>query len=495
MTTEEPKRSADEVSLDLNFVPKWAREPSTHNPYADFEGGRERRGEDRGGDRYGGERRARPPRRDEAPRGGGGRPDRRPRRDERGGRSERPPSSRPGEGRRESAGPRVFAGPRPPQTLPVDVSFIPDRHGLGGAVHRIQATRRAYPLAQLAHMFLSRPSLYLVKMEMRAPHPPRPDKTTAPASGTDPAPRAPAPSMFQCSACQAVFRDAAGVERHALAAHVDHFFTIEETAGEPPTGQFKCVVRCPRSGRLLGPPNHHGFNEALAEIHSERFSRETLDEYRATLEMVHEPDVIEQWKKEYSTRRVYRRKEAPAEDPPMKWMEATAWMRGQVSGLVRETRRAVTPAPVAAENGDPALRRTVREAWTREERFPMSLMLALRPALRHMGMHLFKAGGMSFVTAIRPAPINPEFAIPTIRHALDYLTGHPGTTWAQMRQDLYPGRAEADAECVALEKDLRWLVDKGHVIEFYDGTMAIPRGGSSVASPRQSAGHADQANA
>ena len=475
MTPEEAKQVSGEDLLELNFVPTWAREPSTRNPYADYEGGRARRDEhDRRADFRGGNRRPRAGRRDEGSRSGGRPEHRGPRRDERFAREEGG-APRPGSAGRAPEGRRTAPHEAPRPALPVEVSFLPDRHGLGGAVHRIQVSRRAYPLAQLAHMFLTRPSLYLVKIESRPPR-------SAPTPNNPGSPLA----LFQCTVCQAVFLNAAGVEQHAMAAHVDHFFTIEETAGDPPAGQFVCVARCPRSGRLLGPPNHHGFNEALAELHSELFSRETLDEYRASIEMIHDPAVIEQWKQEYVKRKVYRARNAPAEDPPMKWMEAKAWMRGQVTELVREAKRAVTPASVAIECGDAGLRRAVREAWTREDRFPMSLMLALRPALRHMGMHLFKAGGVSFVTAIRPSPVNPEYAVPGIRHALDYLSSHPGATWVCMRQDLFPGRAEDDAECVALSKDLRWLVDKGHVIEFHDGTLAVPRGGHAAAPPRES---------
>jgi hypothetical protein len=501
MSDDDDKRPGEEVLLDLNFVPEWAREPATRNPYAEFSGG----GRDRGGDHPGSgrgpfrDRGARPDR------GGGGRHERGVRRNGRDG----PPRGRGGEDRgfrggedaasvRPAGGPHRgrTGGPRPSPELACDISFLPDRRGLGAAVHRIQSSRQAYPLAQLAHMFLSRPTLYLVKIEQRPP------RRAAPPGGSAAPER---PPLFQCAICQAVFTARDAAERHAAAAHVEHFFTVEEAAGDPPTGQFVCVARCPRSGRLLGPPNHHGFNEALTELHAERFSHLPLTEYRATLEMAHEPEAIEQWKQEYARRRVYRRKPeagpadpapsadagdgaaaepgtgAPSADsPPVKWADVRVFLRERAPGLIRETRRAVVPAPAAAEMSDPALRRLVREAWTREDRFPFSLMLALRPALRHMGMHFFKAGAVSFVTAQHPSPIKPEYAVPTIRHALDYLVAHPGATRAQMRHDLFPGRPDDDPECVELERDLRWLVDKGHVIEFFNGTLSVPRGASSV---------------
>jgi hypothetical protein len=116
-----------------------------------------------------------------------------------------------------------------------------------------------------------------------------------------------------------------------------------------------------------------------------------------------------------------------------------------------------------------------------ENRFPRTLMLALRPALRHMDMHFFKAGSVTFVTAVHPAPINPDFAVPAIRDAVRYLAGHPGVTRAQMLEELFPGAPAESEDRVALERNLQWLIEKGHVIEFFDHTLALPRGGTHVA--------------
>ena len=468
--TGEPERA--DLALELNFVPTWARRPPTENPYADgrFEGRESRGAEERheGRERFragapgargrGFERR--PPRREgglAAPKSADGGSSRPPREARRG----RPAPERPA-----PAGAAPSAAPRP-APLPIEIHFLPERRRLGAAAHRIHATRRAYPLSELAHLFLAKPEFYEVKIE-RARGAAEPLK------------------LYLCEADRMVFLQREEALAHAVARHSDRFFEARETELGPPQGQFVCVARCRRSGRLLGPPNHHAYNENLLQAHDEVAPELTLDEYRREIETVRDPEVIEQWKREASKVTLYHRRDMP-DAPPLKPHEARALLRDQLApALIREVSHATVPAAVAMNLEDERLRALLRDAWSRESRFPMSLMYALRPALRHMGLHLFKAGSShTFVTAVAPSPIAPERAIAPIRAALDYLAAHPGCTRAQMLQDLFPGRdPAADAEARALLGHLHWLVEKGHVIEFFDGTLSIPhapapRGGES----------------
>ncbi len=468
MENDEHPKAAEDTPLELNFVPQWARKPSADNPYTDFRGGGRDEREERGGRRgypgrereergFGAERRRTPFAREERR----VRPERGPRRDAE-PRAPEAPAARPA-GRPERRGPRTDFAPR----LPVDIHFLPDREPLGGLVRKMHAAHRAYPLAQLAHLFLDKPEACSVKIE------------TLRGGGGEPL------KLFQCKTCRQVFLNRPTALDHVADAHLEDVFTIEETISEPPTGQFVCIARCRRSGKLLGPPNHHSFNEALLEWHREHFAHESLDDYRHSLEMIHDPALIEQWKTESVTRKVYRRKDT-ADAPALRLSEARAAMEKEIApARVAEATRAILPATAARQTSDGRLQRALRDAWTREDRFPVTLMLALRPALKHMGLHLFKAGeNHTFIAAVAPTALNPAHAIPPIRDALTYLAAHPGITNAQMLDDLFPGTPADHPPRQDVLRHLRWLIDKGHVIEFFDGTLAVPR----PSSPAQ--GHA-----
>ena len=474
-----------ELALDLNFVPGWARKPP-ENPYAGRAeaGAGERRPERFGfrddrrggfGRRDGGDRRG--PRREGSfsreggprpgggfrrPEGGGGRPDGRPPRRDGDNRFPRP--ARPGDDRR---GPRRDGGDRrPPREaqprLDVKVTFLPDRERLTMVVRDIQATRRAFPLIEIANRFLGREDLYLVKLELPAP-----------AEG------APRQTFVQCLECKRVFRSRANAEAHILADHLDKFFHVEETEVEPPAGVFTCVARCGLSGALLGPPNYHGYNEKIQELWSSRFAHLSKAEYLGRIETVRDEALVAQWKDSLRKKTVYRLKEVPEgqEAAAMTKAEAQDWMRaGRLNGLIRESGRCLVPGPQSKKFDDGALRAAVSLAWQRETRFPFTLSLALRPAFRHMRLHLFKVNAReTFVTAVPPQPVDLATAPAVVKEILGFLEAHAGATRQQVLEGLRPGTDPEVPAAAELLLHLGNLVANGGVIEFFNGTLALPR--------------------
>jgi hypothetical protein len=370
--------------------------------------------------------------------------------------------------------------------LPFQVSFIPEQDHLAAVVRDIRASQHAFPLPEVAHRFLHSPEWHSVKLEAERPEQGKPG-----------------PQLFQSKVSGRVF-----VRREAAeAAVVDELlaerFEVEEVPQDPPSGQFVCVGRCRLSGELLGPPNYHGYTQRVEELHRTRFAQMTLDAYRREIETVRDPELIEAWKQQCSTRTVYRLKsaggeqavavkatESEATDSEGTDSEATAAEEMDVRAArayvqeqllpraVVAVHRAVIPGPASRELTDPALLGLLRSAWGREQQMPLTLMRALRSAFRHMGLHVFNAGkGRRFVTAIAPRPLGAARVIETIQPTLDWLREHPGQSRHDLVAALRPGTESDPALLAEVLQPLRWLIEKGHVIEFYDGTLAVPRGG------------------
>jgi len=346
----------------------------------------------------------------------------------------------------------------------VKVTFLPDRERLALVVRDIQASRRAFPLIEIANRFLGREDLYLVKLELAPP-----------AEGQE------RQTFVQCLECKRVFRTRANAEAHLLNDHLDKFFSIEETEVEPPAGAFNCVARCRLSGILLGPPNYHGYNEKIQELWSSRFAHMSKAEYLGHVETVRDEALIEQWKDSLRKKTVYRLKEVPEgqEAAAMGRSEAQDWMRaGKLNPMLRESGRCMVPGPQSKKFDDGALRSAVSLAWQRETRFPFTLSLALRPAFRHMHLHLFKVNAKeTYVTAVPPKPVELETAPPIVKEIVAFLEAHPGVARQQVLEGLRPGANPESSEAAELLLHLNNLVANGGVIEFFNATLALPRGG------------------
>jgi hypothetical protein len=411
---QKERADARDVILELNFVPQWARKPAGENHYAKHEPSddRPRRRDDR-------PRRPRPERRDE-------------RRDER---------------LREHREPIV--------ELPVTVSFLPEQKRLASMVKQIHHSRRAYPLMDLANLLIHDAEGYLVKIEG--------NKET------------PGFEMFQCRKCKAVAIDEEAIALHIMSKHLADEYEKEEIETEPPAGVFPGVARCRRTGILLGPPNHHSYAQKLAEVHQSKFAHLSLEEYKRDIEIVKDEALIEQWKEESRKQTVYRLKSDPTAEP-VDLKRAEADFARKVPDLYEATHRAVVPAKVAQSLEDRNITHAIRAVWSKESRFPLSMSFAMRAAFRHMHLYLFKAGKINFVTHIKPNPVSPDKTIDAIAEVLLFLKDHPGSTRKHMLEVLHPSLDPSSKEALDALQPLSWLIERGHIIEFFNGTLSVPLG-------------------
>lgn len=455
----------EELVLDLNFVPSWARQPPSADPYAGFaaEERQDRRGS---GSRDRRERPARDERRGPGrPRGDGSRD----------GRSRRPdgPPGR-GEGRRpdrrrEDAprGNRPMERQHPPRErepfLPVQVSFLPEQQRLATMVADIRTSQHAFPLPELAYLFLSRPDWHLVKIEA--------NKKSGGAYVLE---------FYQSKMDGQLYLTYEEAIQSVAQQALANCFVAESVQQEPPSGNFVCVARCRISGELLAPPNHHAHKEAVEELHRSRFSHMTLDDYRRNIETVRDPELVEKWKENWRTQTVYRRKPASEDGEPGEPVDLATARAMCVSEIgpaqVAKVKRAVIPGTVSRSLQEPRFTRVLRAAWAREQKFPASLVRALRGAFRRMGLHMFESkDGAVFVTAITPHPVDPERVTEVIREILVWLKEHPGCKRLDLIAGIRPDIGDDPAKLGEVLQPLTWLIDKGHVIEFHNGTLAVPK--------------------
>ena len=448
--TESTPENKDTLVIDLNFVPGWARKPPEHRSFAGPASEARDRGDDQGGDSR---RRDRP---------------------------ERPSSQdrRPGGARRQNLRDRPrgeadsFRAPPEPvdeRLAALEVSFLPERRGLAPLANRLAKSNRAYSLFEVAALFLSKPEYYLIKIEV-------------PGSLAD-------FSIFQCAECKTVFLTRDAASSHVFSKHFEKFCNKEQQEAEPPKGNFVCVAKCGLSGVLLGPPNYHDYTDKVAEIHHTRYPDMPIEAYRKRIETIHDVALIEQWKEEMRKVVVYRFGQGEKAVTFNRFAEAESYFREHgLAETIKEARSVVVPGTIAHAMEQGGLRRVIEDAWQRESRFPLKLSVILRLAFRHLGLHTFKAaGGHTFVTSVAPNAIDPEHTVDVIRVILDFISSKPGCTPLELVAALTQAPEQTPVEggvpvpvVVAppkesdLKRQLQWLVEKGHVIEFSDGRMAVP---------------------
>ncbi len=486
-----------DLNLDLHFLPSWAKAPSNRNLYADFQGGGEERGDRRRDDRPG-RRREGPQSRDRQ----GPRPEGGPRRPE----FRRPDGPR-GEGRpqgdRRPQGEGRFdrgSQGRPPQQemLPeVNINFRPEEKGVDSLSRQIKVTGRTYPLFEVAQMVLAKPERHTVVFSVQ--------------KGPDGKPVQP---LFVCALDDTLWLSEAEAVEYVLNKHFNTFYQAEKTEIEPPKGTYTFVAQCGMSGNILGPPNHHDYQNQLHKLHAERFSRMPFDVYKSRVRIVRDEAVIKKWLESQSFRTEYVCLNMPEAIRLGSRDEVVKHFRENHLPIIIKQVETHTMTGTASRNlRCQPLMRLVRAAWDEQRRFPMQISTVLSQQFASRGLQFFKFNkNITHVCIARPNFLEME-ATPVsegIRRIVEFINAHPKCTRRHLLEALAPAPtvvpvahapaapapvtetaavpspegAEAPAqpaalpvlptaspEATAIIGDLHWLVHQGHVIEFANGML------------------------
>ena len=486
--------AADLGNLADFFAPSWAKEGQEGNVrlVSGGDGRSPRRSdfdrEDRPRRDRDGERRDRPPRREGQ---GFERRDRPPRRE--GEDFERRDFRRDregGEGRRDfnRRGPRPER-PAPEAPLALAVRFLPEGKALDAIIRRIQATRKAYPFRDIVRLFQKDDASLSVRIEA--------DKSANPDG-----------KVFQCRLCGMPALSEAEVAEHLFSKHMADYFDVETVEGEAPAGNFPCVARCGLSGELLGPPNHHSYAQRVAEVLHDRFPGMSREEYGRHIEMVRDPEVVEQWREAAKKRTLFFRKQevaaAPAEEQPKaggaaepaaesaSGEESKAEAASERIGIPRAEaemifRRDIMPGQIGCAPHVVCAATTLKDmpnrrlaAFLNREfshddalRSQGSLSKALHAAFHHRKLHFFHANdehGQEFVTFGPPVKLDTENVTDEIRSIAAFIEANPSCPQKTLVEAMVPDGNEESVKKVV--SSIRWLIEKGHLVEFFNGFIS-----------------------
>ena len=92
------------------------------------------------------------------------------------------------------------------------------------------------------------------------------------------------------------------------------YYDEEMTEVDPPSGNFQSVARCGMSKKLIGPPNHHGYQQALLDLHRERFSSMPIERYKSKIIMEHGEEAVQEWLDAMSKQKRWRPKKLQSEE-------------------------------------------------------------------------------------------------------------------------------------------------------------------------------------
>src|SRR6266566_5104919 len=432
--------------IDLKFLPAWVKEDSSVARHAGFEGEEEQaHWSHEGTDRH-----PRPPLHrpgDEKNR----------RRRDRENRDDRKPLDR--KDRKHSGDFQARRqAPTPPPLPQLDVHFLPQAAAFENVAAQIKTGAAAYSVYALARLFLQKPERYHVRIKTKNASP-----------------------LFRLGESNAISTNRFALENSAFRLLREKFYATNVTLHDPIKGDFNSVARERTTGTLLGPTNHHGYQPQLRRLYEQRFSRRmSFTDFQRQIEIVSDPALVEQWKEEARKVITFTTQQ---EEPPQTFnaeTEAERHFREKyLPALISETAEAEIDGVTSRKLQDRGVARLIENAWSAEVRSPSNMMQELAGRFRGAGLQIFRhRKGMLFVSAIRLKAIDETAVSDSVRQILETLRASPRINRKELAEKLIgPDSevAEAEKTKLALASDLHWMIREGHIIEFNDGSLDLPR--------------------
>ena len=430
--------------IDLKFVPAWVKEDWSAPRNAEWE--EEQEPWPRGGERRG-DHPPPHPRREQR---------NRDRRDRRSREEHRMPDRR--DGKRSRDFPARGEAPAPPLSPPLDVYFIPQAAAFENVAAQIKSGTVAYSVYALARLFLQKPERYHVRVKTKD-----------------------ARSLFRLGESNAVSTNRIALEDSAFRLMREKFYETKVTLNDPIKGDFSSVARERTTGALLGPTNHHSYQPKLRRLYEQHFSRRmSFLDFQRQIENVGDPGLVEQWKEEARKVTTFVTRQEETAQTFNTEAEAERHFREKyLPALITETPKAEIDGVTSRRLPDRGIARLIENAWSAEVRSPSTMMQELAGRFRGSGLQIFRhRKGILFVSPIRLKPIDESVVSDSVRQILETLKASPRINRKELAEKLIAPEtesAEAEKTKLFLASDLHWMIREGHVIEFNDGSLDLPR--------------------
>ena len=474
--------SKDDQAPDLSaldFGPAWAREDASNKPKR-FETKHAKR-ESKGYDAKGHEGK-----RKSGPRRGGGQKRGQDRRQ--GGRSSR----------HDRGGQRVMT----PPAEGVSARIMPIEEGMDALAKEISAQGRTHSVFDLAWLILGGLDRFHIIFE-REEEP-----------------------LYQCQKDHAVWLTKSECLRHFWSSGmVKDFYEEQVTEGEAPAGNFQSVARCGLSGQLIGPPNHHSYQQTLLDLYRERFAHMSFDHFKSKIVMEHGEEVLEQWVEQEKKQLLWRPKavahdakeeEAADEDDaksetiteeitenkelsevsdeaaqevaevtedkspgisetvPVFKTRQEVDQHFQVHGfeqIYTAKKHASVLANISRKLLSPGLVATLKHVVAEEKRYPGKLASFLCRQMSGRHLAVFKWKKRLHCGPARPKHVSDDLVMADRPAKLfHWVLDHPSGSLDKMWQDCLPEGIE-EKERHVWYHDLHWLINEGLVLLFSDGSL------------------------
>ena len=343
----------------------------------------------------------------------------------------------------------------------------PSQQAADALVVQIKRSGRAFALFVVAKIVLAGRERYVVEFAVEA--------------GAE-------ASLFRCRVDGSVWLSKDQAMRHFLeAGNLESIYLVENKEIEAPKGEFRAVAVCGMSGEILGPPNHHSYQNAVMRLYKRRFANMPFERFKSRIKTETNEELVAKWKDQESRATHYLYPKEPAEGQEQIRLESMEALERHAltqlaDEIVQKTHKATVPGNIPGNLLAPGLLTLLRYSVEPLRTAPFPMVKILCSQLESKGLRIFKRHGKKlFVSKSRPRAIDPGVTLSeTIRRITDLVTTKPGIHVKDLVAAIAPraegvtvAEGEYTPEESAVLSDLHWVIDEGYIIEYASSALFL----------------------
>ena len=299
----------------------------------------------------------------------------------------------------------------------------PDPAGVVSLARQIKLSGRSYPLLEVASLVMQKPDRYEVSFRIQK------DKEGKPLQ-----------RLWVCSLDDSVWLGESEAARHTLKAHFDTFYQTDRQPCDPPKGTWTLVGVFDEI--VLGPPNYHGYQEKLREVHAQRAPRLPFDVFKSKVRIVKDEASVKTWLEAQSSRLQYTALNVPEPTTFMTLNEVeNHFLQTHAASLIKEVDQYSLRRGEGAPRLPEPMQRLLRVSLERERKFPIRTMTALSGAFAQAGLQFYKRDKTVVqVCVARPRYLDLETISVSagVKRIIEFIDTHPGLTRKKLVETLAP---------------------------------------------------------
>lgn len=267
-----------------------------------------------------------------------------------------------------------------------------------------------------------------------------------------------------------VFYTKSNAINHIVEKGLKHVVDITETIGENPSGNFKNILKCPKSGILLPPKSFHDF-EAIIKTHLiEKKIKLNYNNYLNKLITVEDEITINEWKNTPLKKLIFTTRELGSTKRSFNSIETVqGYISSTETNQFIKTNKVIKIKGDSIDNFEKDLARFISDFLKNSYQWKKDLFFNTLINFKKSGFYIFKYGPKNYLFAAGQKPKTIE--ITKISENCVKIVKYIQKTEPIKIISILSQSGEMKLEKNQILVELKWLVKEGYVKEFSDGTI------------------------